>query len=96
MRNHTPSRLRQLVQEAAARFDSMDEEAHERFAGICAALAACCAGEGKAVVLVDSGPTVTMMAVNCDEFEMASIVAGGHEAMEMYHIDDAPPKGEMN
>jgi hypothetical protein len=86
----------EIIERAIANFDSLPEEDKERFAGMCAILAACITEHQKAVWLIDRDDTVSVMAVNANELEIAQLIGEGYELLNCAVMEDAPPKEMMN
>ena len=88
--------LLDIVRDAVPAFDDMTPDDKERFAGMCGVFAACIVDGKKAVWMIDTDERLTMMSINCNEFEMAQLVSEGYHSLNCSIMEDAPPKEEMN
>ena len=88
--------LRDIIRAAVPEFESMTPDDRERFAGMCGLLAASIIDGKKAVWMIDTDERLTLMSVNCNEFEMAQLVSEGYHSLNCSIMEEAPPKEEMN
>jgi hypothetical protein len=77
-------------------FDEMSPDDKERFTSMCGILAAAIIEGRKIVWMLDVDTRVTMMAINCNDFEAAELVSETYHALNCSIMEDAPPKEEMN
>jgi hypothetical protein len=75
-----------------------DEGVRDHFAQLIMALAKCYTVDAphKAVVLVDTGDSLTTFAVGADALEMTDMISHAYEMTQALIMRDAPPKEMFN
>lgn len=88
----------QTWEETIDRMQSTSQEKREHFAHLIMMLAQCYVEESplKAVVIVDTGPSMLTYAAGADEMEMADILLHASETIQALAMRGAPPKEMFN
>ena len=88
----------QTWEETIDRMQGTSQEKREHFAHMIMLLAQCYVEDSpcKAVVVIDTGPSMLTFAAGADDMEMAEMLMQANETVQALTMRDAPPKEMFN